>query len=288
MLLIVSPRSGSAPGPATVIKPAIVGISAAALLAGCNTTPQMQAEPDPVPIVLSGESADAVTTGNNLTAGTAAMITSNAYGTGVFDNGTAIFSAEAQPNGSVRVASVVERTDLEPRAAGTLPSMGSATMDGTYDMIALRNIEADGDDVTFSARRYSGDITLTADFAAQTLTGSSRHIDVNATFAAQRSAGTSFRSYPLSGTVTHAGIEGQVDGRMFESEPTLTANDAATQTEFAGREYKRPRTYGAFRGADEEAGRAFAGGFSATEALPDDIQTAVDEGRLTVEEDVFQ
>jgi len=211
-------------------------------LAGCNSETMQQDPPEdpPVEITLSGTASDVRTDGTNLSSATARMVTSSAFGTSSMDNGTASFSVSAEDDGTVRAASAIERTDLEPRADGTLPGTGTATLDGTYALISARNIRADGDDVTFTASYQTGNISLTANFARQTLKGTGRHIEIDGSFAPERTAGTSFRTYPLTGTVTHNGIEGELDGRILQSAPTLVGDDAATIAEFDGRDYKRP------------------------------------------------
>lgn len=93
---------------------------------------------------------------------------------------------------------------LSTTSVAALPSTGTATMSGTYEVARVTGISLSGSLLTGSAVSASGALTLTADFAGQTLTGISDNglLAVNGTFNSQ----------DLNGSVTYRGIPGQLDG----------------------------------------------------------------------------
>ncbi|MEE9454792.1 MAG: hypothetical protein V3V13_10475 [Paracoccaceae bacterium] len=92
------------------------------------------------------------------------------------------------------------------------PSAGGVLLSGTYTLREFNNIVQSGNTATANDDESSGVIALVADFGAGTVTGatagSNPELTVNGTFSGST----------LSGTVTHAGLEGQLVGAINADE----------------------------------------------------------------------
>lgn len=84
------------------------------------------------------------------------------------------------------------------------PSSGIATMSGTYQLATVTGINISYSDIQGFANSASGSITLTADFGAQTLTGSSGNFTVDG----------NFEGTDLSGSIDYGGTSATLDGLM--------------------------------------------------------------------------
>ena len=141
-------------------------------------------------------------------------------------DGYAVRIAYDSGNRFSSVAGLLPQTDVTaPQDSGTV------TYSGRYDLYTVTDFEVSGEEAFFDSERTRGDMTLTADFDANTLTGASQFggLTVNGTLDGA----------DLTGTTTYRGVTGTLKG--------LIGGDAA---------------YGAFAGAD--ASLLYAGGFRAT------------------------
>lgn len=102
-----------------------------------------------------------------------------------------------------------------------VPTSGVARMSGSFTVTAVQDIHAEGGLASGFATRDSGNITLTADFGAGTLTGSSR--GQNLIFSDYHNGNSisvngRFSGNDLNGTVSYNGVSGPLDGLIGENE----------------------------------------------------------------------
>lgn len=129
----------------------------------------------------------------------------------------------------------VEDIGLSPFVAR--PTIGSASMNGSYKILSTENIARTDGVTTYDVSTLEGPITVEVNFATGMLTATADDLSVIASIA-----GTE-----LTGSATHNGVTGDLIGRAGRD--TILARDFI---------------YGLFQGASTEEGKAFAGGIKAT------------------------
>lgn len=190
---------------------ALLGVTSITLLAACGGQTTTQSA-DPAAMGADMSSAARV----------AAAWPSGAY-QDLSGNGYSFAVAE-QSNSLVAAASI-----LPDATVADLPTTGGATYAGEYRMVHVNQIAEGDDGMTGSALVIESRISLDANFAEGTLTGSSGNLTVNG----------QFNGSDLTGDVAFSGVTGTLDG--------IIGSDKAI---------------GAFQGSD--ANETYAGGFYVT------------------------
>lgn len=91
------------------------------------------------------------------------------------------------------------------------PASGTATMTGTFEVASVTAISVNGDSLSGFSSIDTGTLSLSADFGAQTLTGTGsglRTLQINGTFSGDT----------LSGRAIYNGLSGPLTGRVGSNE----------------------------------------------------------------------
>lgn len=123
--------------------------------------------------------------------------------------------------GAGAFSGLTEATDL-----GAVPTIGIATLTGDYSVARLDGLALnDADELAWTSEsKLTEEITLTADFDAETLTGAQNDIAINGTF----------NSGALAGTVTYFGLDGTLSGEIGTTQAVGSFSGGDANTVFAG------------------------------------------------------
>lgn len=114
-------------------------------------------------------------------------------------------NSSREGDGFVGFASLLPRTSVRPQ-----PNRGTATYDASYNVLMITGIDLNGQLLSGQIRGDSGNITLRADFDANTLNGSDGDLRVRGELVdGQRSFG---------GRVNYRGVQGALRGRAGSDE----------------------------------------------------------------------
>ncbi len=196
----------------------LIGLSATLLLSGCEETTLFD---DQNVVLLAPVSGDALVTDAGEV--DAILVNTNVGNEIDADGNGYAFVVGLDPDDprAAGFAGITETTDL-----GTLPTVDSATMTGTYRLTQLDGLTLNANDrpSAASTRSESNQITLTADFEAATLTGTQGDLSIDGTMEAGA----------LSGTVTFDGLEGDLRGAVGPTQAVGAFDGADDDTVYAG------------------------------------------------------
>ena len=197
-------------------------------IAGCDTYDGPLGQ-DPVPVSSFG-AVQADPTASGAFAGIAAgdtTVVADAQGNGYAFAYAPVNAADyggSAGEANLAVAGVLPGTDL-----GTTPTLGTATMTGTYRMVVVTNASTTTDPSTWTVTRPTGDVTADVDFATGRLTGGSP--DGALTLSA--AAGAGFAD-GFDGTMTYNGTAGTFSGMIGPDDALAAMTGGSGGTFYAG------------------------------------------------------